>query len=186
MKKSLSSLSFAAVLGAAAVVTSVSAADPGAYDFGAFDAPSGGRQFVEVDVPRNLIALASHFVGSDEPEIAALLAGLQRIRVHVIGVEESNRAELSARITKSRDDLVQLGWQRVVSVREDKQSVDVFLKAATGEDIDGIVVTVLNDDEQAVFVNIVGNIKPEQIITIGQRFGIDPLEEIGRHVQNKG
>lgn len=186
MKHPFFTLSLAVALGAAALVSSASAAHSGEYDFGAFSAPSGGGQFVEVDVPRNLIALASHFVGSDEPEIAALLGGLQRVRVHVIGVNDGNRADLSARVERSRDELTKAGWQRVVTVRERKESVNVFVKTSADEVIDGVVVTVLNDDDEAVFVNIVGNIKPEQILTLGQRFGIDPLKEIGRHTRTEG
>jgi hypothetical protein len=182
MKASNSILLFAAALAASTLIPlSVRAAesvDAGEYDFGAFAVPTAGGEFVEVDLSRNLIALATHFIKVDEPEVAALLDGLRRVRVHVIGVDDSNREDLGARIERSRTELTQAGWQRVVTVRENRESVDVYVKTKDGETIDGVVVTVLEGDNEAVFVNIVGNIKPEQIVTVGHRFGIEPLKEI--------
>ncbi|MSU35848.1 MAG: hypothetical protein EXS36_12245 [Pedosphaera sp.] len=50
----------------------------------------------------------------------------------------------------------------------------------TGSDaVLGVVVTVLGANKQAVFVNIVGDLKPEKLGMIGEKFNIDPLKKLG-------
>jgi hypothetical protein len=46
------------------------------------------------------------------------------------------------------------------------------------EAIEGLVVTVISDQKEVVLVNIVGDIKPEQIATLADRFDIEPLKNI--------
>jgi hypothetical protein len=41
----------------------------------------------------------------------------------------------------------------------------------------------MEGNHQAVFVNIVGDIKPEQIAMIGERLHIDPLKKIAEETQ---
>ncbi len=181
MKRSFASLAFVAALGAAismSPITASAAADAGEYDFGEFSVPPDGKQFVEVNLTHDLIAIASRLVARQEPDVAAVLKGLQRVRVHVIGLGDDNRAEMTRRIMQVRDELTQRGWQRVVTVRQEGQDVGVYMKTQGEETIEGVVVTVLGEDNQAVFVNVVGNIKPEQIAMIGERFNIEPLKEI--------
>jgi hypothetical protein len=181
MKRFVSSSLFAIALGVAAFpvfASSLFAAEAGEYDFGEFVPPQNSGEFVEVNLTRDLIAIAGKLVAKQEPDVSALLAGLHGVRVHVIGVDDANRTTLTKRIVDARADLTKRGWQHTVSVREKDQAVDVFVKTHGDETIDGIVVTVLGDKEQAVFVNVVGNIKPEQLAMLGERFGIDPLKHI--------
>ena len=46
-------------------------------------------------------------------------------------------------------------------------------------------MTVIESNREAVFINIVGNIKPEKIAVIGERFNIEPLKKIGQAVEKK-
>jgi len=65
--------------------------------------------------------------------------------------------------------------------------VAVFVKTNEREGIDGIVVTVLDPNEkQAVFVNVVGDIKPEQIAALGKNLHIDPLAHLKLVPEHKG
>src|SRR5947207_116168 len=41
-------------------------------------------------------------------------------------------------------------------------------------------VEVTEAERQAVFVNVVGNIKPEQLALLGEKLHIDPLKKIGK------
>jgi hypothetical protein len=51
------------------------------------------------------------------------------------------------------------------------------------EAIEGVAVTVLQGNSEAVLVNVVGDIKPEQLATLGERFDIEPLKKIGTTVK---
>lgn len=152
-------------------------ADPGFVDFGKFS-PSGGSEFVEVNVNSNLIAMVTNFAKKQEPQIAEVLGGLKSIRVNVLGVNDENREEIAKRIKSVRAQLDSAGWERLVTVMKGEEDVGVFMKTRGPEAVEGIVVTVLKGNEQAVFVNIVGDIRPDKLATVGERFNIEPLKHL--------
>jgi hypothetical protein len=152
---------------------------PGQVDFGKFSPPGGGGEFVEVNLGADLISLAASFLQKEEPDVAQLLNGLQRVRVNVIGVNDENRAELQKRSQSLQQELEGKGWERVVTAQQQGQDVGVYLKTEGKDTVQGIVVVVMDGKGQAVFVNVVGNVKPEQLATLGDRLHIDPLKKIG-------
>ncbi|MBW7895119.1 MAG: DUF4252 domain-containing protein [Opitutaceae bacterium] len=173
------SLVAAIVFGTAA---SAHAAHAGAVDFGAF-APAAGKQYVEVNLKPALIKFAAKIVAVDEPEAAELLRSIHGVRVHVVGVEDSNRESTTAQITQIRADLAAAGWENMATVREatdgaDGDDVAVFVKTGPEDSIAGVVVTVMSGKGEAVLVNIVGNIKAEQIVTVAEKLDIKPLREL--------
>jgi len=151
------------------------AVEPGQIDFGTFN-PSGDSEFVEVNLPSSLIALAAKFVEKQEPEVAKLLSGLKLVRVNVIGLTEDNRSDLEKRIKKVRGELSGKGWERLVTAQKQGQDVGVFLKMDKDSAVQGLAVTVIESGKHAVFVNVVGDIKPEQLTMLGERLHIDQLK----------
>ena len=152
---------------------------PGQVDFGAFSPPKGDGEFVEVNVPTSLITLAARLVEKEEPEVAKLLNGLKLVRVNVIGLDEENRAALQKRAHKIREELAGKGWERIVTAQQKDQNVSVYLKMADNGAVQGLTAVVLDGKEHAVFANVVGDIKPEQLAMLGDKFHIDPLKQIG-------
>ena len=65
-----------------------------------------------------------------------------------------------------------------VRVREEDEDVHIYMLPGKGDNIDGLVVMVVTDDDEAVFINVVGTIDPVQIGRIGHSFRIDALEDI--------
>ena len=158
---------------------------PGYIDFGKFSPPTSGGEFVEVHITSNLISMVARLAEKSEPEIAELLRGLHRVRVNVIGLDDGNRAEMETRVKKIRSDLDAQGWERIVTAQKKEEDVGVYLKTRGEEAVEGVVVTVIESNREAVFINIVGNIKPEKIAVIGERFNIEPLKKIGQAVEKK-
>jgi hypothetical protein len=180
MKRFMPSIIGAAILCAVANLPAL--ADqllPGQVDFGDFSPPKDGGQFVEVNVPTALINLASQIVAKDEPEVAKLLDGLKLVKVNVIGLDDQNRPELEKRAQKVRQDLSGNGWERVVTVQDKDQDVSVYLKMDAKGAVQGLTAVVIDGKDQAVFANIVGDIKPEQLAMLGDRLHIKPLKDLG-------
>jgi hypothetical protein len=151
---------------------------PGYVDFGQFT-PAAGQQFVDIEVDRGLLKLASIFAGKEDPEIGKLVANLQRVRVNVLGLSDETRASTTQRIRQIREGLSAQGWKRVVTVQErNGEDVGVYLKQAADDAIEGIVVTVISGGNEAVLINVVGNVKLEQIATVGERLNIEPLRKL--------
>jgi len=158
---------------------------PGYVDFGKLTPGAPGAEFVEVNVGGNLISMAARLAEKSEPDLAQLLRKVQMVRVNVVGLTDENRADVQARFKAIRGDLDAKGWERIVTVQERKQEVGVYLKTRGEESVQGLVVLVLDGGKQAVLVNIVGDIKPEQVGAIGEKFGIDPLKKMGKSSPKK-
>jgi len=185
MKKTL--LSIAAV-GAALLLNTntVQGANlpAGQIDFGQFT-PSTEGQFVEINLNSTLLSIASRLTAKADPDTAKLIGGLKSIRVNVIGINEVNRAEINERVGLIRNQLDEQGWQRLVTVKEKKEDVGIFTKFRGEEAVEGIVITVLNGDKQAVLINIVGDIRPEELAAVAERLNIDPLKQVAGAMGNK-
>ena len=177
--------SLAAAALSLAFITSSYADDTeaGYVDIGQF-APSAGGQFVEVNLSQGMLKFAAKIAAREEPEAAELINNLKRIRVNVIGMDDSNRADTIAKIESVRRKLESQGWTQLVTVRDRNEgdNVDVHVKQRGDNNIDGLVVTVINKKGEAVFVNIVGNISAEQLGIIADKFDIGQLKHI--HVKN--
>jgi len=152
---------------------------PGYVDFGKFSPPASGGEFVEVNISNNLIAMVARLGEKSEPQIAELLRGLHGIRVNVIGLDDENRAELQKRVKSIRSQLEAQGWERIVTAQKKAEDVGVYLKTRGEEAVQGVVVTVLEGNKQAVLVNVVGDMKPEKLALLGERFNIEPLKKLG-------
>lgn len=175
----------AAALGALLFTTSLSAAETaGAIDFGTFS-PSGDAQFVEVNIKSNLINMVARLAETQEPEVAKFLRNIQGVRVNVIGLTDENRSDTKSRIESVRSQLTGKGWDRVVTVKEANEDIGVFIKLRGEEAVEGVVVTVMSGDREAIFVNVIGDIKPEQLAKLGETLHIDPLKELGRKLEGR-
>ncbi len=165
-------------LAAMAVMTTLHAANsaPGYVDFGKIS-PTPGAEFVEVNVNSNLIAMVTN-LAKDEPQVTEVLKGLKAIHVNVLGVNSANRDELQERIRSVRSQLDGGGWERVVSVMNGKDDVAVYMKTRGPEAVEGLCVTVLEGKGHAVLVNVVGDIRPEKLKLLGERFNIEPLKQL--------
>ena len=168
-----------AALAAAILITNSSAADvdSGALDLSGFKAAEGA-EFVEVNINSNLIAMVTNFAGKHEPEVADVLKGLKSIQVNVLGLNDSNRDSVEDRISSIRSKLTDASWDRVVTVQKENEDVGIFMKTRGPEAVEGLVVTVLKGGKEAVIVNIVGDIRPEKLATVGERFNIEPLKHL--------
>lgn len=117
--------------------------------------------------------------------MADLLRGLKHIRVNVIGLDEGNRADLEGRVKEIRAQLDGQGWERVVTVQSAREDVGIYLKTRSDEAVEGLVVTAIDGGKEAVLVNVVGDIRPEKLALLGEKFGIDPIRKVAAAVRQE-
>ena len=158
--------------------TRVTAAEPGFVDFGPALTGIPSTKCVDVNLPEPLLAFAATVAKGRDADAAALIKDLRQVRVNVLGMDEKNRGELTARMQKIRTDLAAQGWLRAVTVQDNGDDVSVLVKLGANSTVEGLTVTVLSKSNDAVFVNIVGNIDPARLAAIGERYGIDHLKTI--------
>jgi hypothetical protein len=175
----LSAIGRMTILTAAIIATSyASAAESVTNGF----RPSPNRESVEVNLDRSLIELAVGIAGSKEPALAALLQEIQRVNIRVIGLDESNRTASLQRIDEIRRNLEADGWSSIITVSEGDGGDNVSVLALVDEDaITGLVVTVVDSEDEIVVLDISGRIRTEQIAELVERLnieGLDGLSEI--------
>jgi hypothetical protein len=155
---------------------------PGFVDFGKIEEVAGGST-VDIHLKGPLLAMAAKIVEKSESEAAAMIRNLKLVRVNVFKLDDANRAEVQKRIKDVRANLEAEKWEQIVSVREKNEDVGVYIKTRGEDSIEGLVVTVLDGKKEAVFINIVGDLKPEQLAMVADKLNIDPLKKAGRKIK---
>jgi hypothetical protein len=178
--KSLRLLVAAAGLSAVLSVAAFAAeSEPGYIDVGQLMASAKGK-FVEVNLSTGMLKFAAKLAARQEPEAAELIGNLKQIRVNVVSLDDSNRKDTVAQIESIRGKLAKQGWTQMVTVREQDggDNVDIHVKQRGDDIIEGLVVTVIDQKGEAVFVNIVGSISADQIAKVAENLDIEPLKHL--------
>lgn len=159
---------------------------PGYVDFNALEIFGDQEATIEVYLRKPMLDLLRKFIKDEDPELYEIFGKLQLVRVQVFDASRDLTDKFDAESAKTVKALDQGGWERVVRVNDEGERVFVYLKPSDDyEWIQGIVVIAMEEMEEAVFVNIVGDIHPDDISRLGGHFGVDELDSI-RYEVNKG
>ena len=96
----------------------------------------------------------------DDPETKQLLKSLDGIRIRIYEIDGS-AARVASRIDVMSERLQEDGWEPVVMVREENETTHMLLRVVEGR-IAGMTVLVSDGDTEAVVVNLMGRIEPQQ------------------------
>ena len=157
---------------------------PGLVDFGKFTKPTNG-ELVEINLSSEMITMALQLVGKGESDVSEALGRLHSIRVNVVGLDDQNREEVSARIKAVRGELASKGWQPIVNVQEKKDDVGIYLKTRGKEAIEGLVITVLDGRKEAVFVNVVGDIRMDKLGALGNKLNLSAIKKAAEAIMKQ-
>ena len=183
MKRAIySSLAIPALL-AASCLSASAQTSPGQVDFGTFTPPGNGGEFVEIQVRSNLLSLAAQLVEKQQPDAAKVIRSVESIHVNVIGLTDANRADLEKRVQQIRHGLEAGGWDHNVAVQQEGKDVGIYTRTRGGEALAGLVITVIEPKKEVVLINVVGDIKPEQVAALGDKLNIKPLKEAAEAVK---
>ena len=141
---------------------------PGYVDFGALDAVYGEpRVMINIGgILLKLMAAASH----EDPETAQLMSSLEGVRVNVYDTGGESAAALE-QMHRVKGLLQEQAWQPVVQVREEGEQVQIFMKGDE-QGMQGLAVMTVNEEE-AVFINILGAIDPSQLDKVMHQLNVD-------------
>ncbi len=142
---------------------------PGYVDFGELNTVFG-EPTVQISVGESLLGLVSSLSASEDPEAAELFNRLNGVRVNVF--ETQGMADGAVDYVKEVSSrLSERGWESVVTVNSDDEQVRIFMMINGGQ-VEGITVMAVEETE-AVFVNIIGSINPEELGKVMENFDID-------------
>jgi hypothetical protein len=170
MKLKLVLISLAAMMALPAMAQEDALKDyPGYVDFGELNSIFG-EPTVQIAVGESLLGLVSSLSASEDPDAAELFKRLNGVRVNVF--ETSQMADGAVdHIKEVSSQLNDRGWESVVTVNSADEQVRIFMKIS--EDmVQGITVMAVEEDE-AVFVNVIGNLNPEELGKVMNNFDIN-------------
>lgn len=131
--------------------------DPGFADVESLDWWEVNHTF-SLSLGPTLLSLAANLV-EDEPETRELLKNLEGVRVKIYEVEPGDAEAVAMDVNDMSQSLAAQDWEPVVLVKEEGESAHMLIKME-GEQIRGLTV-ITTDGEEAVFVNVMGNLEPE-------------------------
>ncbi len=130
---------------------------------------------VDVNLRGAMLRLVGTAMLQEEPELSDLVGTLAGIRVLVTEADSLDIDEVTAAIGRATSRLDDLGWQRIVRVRDDDEQVHVYLRELEGQ-IEGMTVIVYEPGSELTLVNLAGSVDFEQLAGIGRAFDIPSLE----------
>lgn len=152
--------------------------DPGYIDTAIIEAVFQSEATLEVNLSGSLLRMVAEATREDDRGLYELLGKIKGIYVRGYTLGDTDALAIGTRFSDIAGRLVQDGWERVVRVRDSEETVHVLVRALEDR-IDGLAVLVASAGEnETVFVNIVGEIRPDEIARIGRRFQIDVLEDL--------
>lgn len=142
---------------------------PGYVDFSALQDVYGEPR-VMINISGFLLQFMSAAASAEDPQAAALMRNLEGVRVNVYDTAGMMTPALE-QIAAVKTLLQKESWQPVIQVKEAGEEVQIFMK---GDDqgMQGLTVMTVNEEE-AVFINILGEINPDQLDEVMSNLNIN-------------
>ena len=125
---------------------------------------------INISLGPTVLHFAARYI-DDDPEVRDLLRNLDGVRVRIYEVD-GDVQKVAVRMENMSTNLQQDGWEPVMLVREQDEQVHMLMRMVDGE-IRGMTVLVLDGDSEAVIVNLMGEIKPEQFSDVMVALDVD-------------
>jgi hypothetical protein len=147
-------------------------------------APRGSDGFADLDslgigdtdrvmslsIGPTLLHFAANHIDED-PQTQELLRSLDGVRIRIYEID-GDAGRVASRMNNMSSDLENDGWEPVMTIRDDNETVHMLLRMVD-ERICGMTVLVSDGESEAVIVNLMGDIKPEQFSEVMVALDVD-------------
>ena len=142
---------------------------PGYVDFGNLSATYGDPK-ITINLGGTMLGFVGMMSSAESPETSELISKLKGIRVQIYSIDEDVSAAKN-QFGKTKSSLKSSGWEPIVQINEDDEQVLVYMKMEN-DNMEGMTVMVV-DDQEAVFVNIIGQLNPAELGKVMESFDVD-------------
>jgi len=140
-------------------------------------------QVMTLSIGPALLHFAANHI-DDDPEVRALLKGLDGVRIRIYEID-GDAARVATRIGYMSKVLQDDGWESVLSVRDGSEVTHMLLRVVD-EQVCGMTVLVSDGDSEAVVINLMGDIRPEQFGEVMMALDVDtPAVETAEHAASE-
>jgi len=141
----------------------------GFIDFGDLSS-SYGEPKISINIGGTLLQFVGLMSEGSNPETAEMMSHLKGVRVFGYPIEDDPTVARE-RFSEVKSNLRSKGWEPVVQVNEDDEQVLIYMKM-NGSSMEGMTVMTV-DDEEVMFINIIGRLDPRQLGEIMDNFDVD-------------
>jgi hypothetical protein len=142
---------------------------PGYVDFGDLSATYGEPK-ITINLGGTMLNFVSMMSSEESPETSEMISKLKGIRVQIYTLDEDIGAARD-QFSQTKGDLKSSGWEPIVQINEEDEQVLVYMKTVKGN-MEGMTVMVV-DEEEAVFVNVIGQLNPAELGRVMDTFDVD-------------
>jgi len=142
---------------------------PGYVDFGDLSSMYGEPKII-INLGGTMLNFVGMMSSAESPETSELISKLKGIRVQIYSIEEDVGAAQN-QFGEVKGGLKSSGWEPIVQINEDDEQVLVYMKMKEGN-MEGITVMVV-DEEEAVFVNVIGQLNPAELGKVMKTLDMD-------------
>ena len=151
--------------------------DPGYVDLDQFEDLLGVTPSIEVNIQGALLEMVSRRAEQDNAEAGRLMQNLRAIQVRGFSIHDLDPDAHAEELSTFASSLTDSGWERVVHVREDDEQVSLYMRHHD-DSVAGITLLVRDPgEEKMLFINIVGELHPDDIDKVMGGTGVD-LDEV--------
>lgn len=152
--------------------------EPGYVDFGNLSKYESSTGVTEVYLDEELLSTLAEISTDEDPNAMEILNGLKLVKANVFELGDNNREEIETKVSGIDSKLMSTNWKRIVKTRSENEITNVYIKQDSNKKIVGLVVTSVENDGEAAFVNIVGNIDLATLGKLGKEFNIPQLNNM--------
>ncbi len=178
----------AVVLGLALLIPAAGNAgdrEPGTIDLEWIKIPAGAQEVQDIDLGGVLVAMAADAQKEGNTELAEALSMIHSVRVKAFSVDEDHADETAQAVQKVLKRLEKDGWTRLIYAKDDQETVTVSTKN-TDDGMKGLMVVVFDPTDEAVFVNVAGDLNLTTIFKLAQMFGMEDLDAVLQGAMGEG
>jgi len=125
---------------------------------------------MNLSIGPTLLHFAANHV-DDEPETRELLRSLDGVRMRIYEID-GDADRVAGRMQAMSAKLQQDGWEPVLLVRDQAEQVHMLLRMLDGQ-IRGMTVLVCDGATEAVVINLMGTIQPDQFNSVMMALDVD-------------
>lgn len=177
MHKTITLATALLVLTASAGWTQKLADQPGWVPLEQLDLFPRDKLSVEINIEGALLRLIAAAAKQEDPEFSSLMAGLKAITVQAVPLKDVDQSSVRAKIGRTVHWLEEHGWKPTLRARDEGEETYIYLREINGK-IAGLTLLALEPGEEAVVINIVGRIDPDQIGRVVQSLDIPSLKKV--------
>ena len=151
--------------------------DPGYVEFSNLDELFGESPEIEANIYGAVLTLVAEAAEQEDPELAELLRGVRGVYVRVFDLHNLDLSTVREYKEEVSRSLVDTGWETVIAVYNNDEDVNMYVRLMDDEIVGMVVMSINQFEDETAFLNIVGDIDPIQIGSIGRKFGVGNITD---------